>query len=68
MEPKNIFYELSTACCSLITTGNDKRCITKSNNRIIKSLANGCPVIVMDGYNYDEFKGTITNSLKKGTK
>lgn len=62
----NIFYELSTASCSLITTGNDERCFTKSNNRLLKSLANGCPAIVINCFNDFELKGYFTNSLKEG--
>ena len=62
----NIFFQLSTASCSLITTGNDERCTTKSNNRILKSLTNGCPPIAIDCFNDSEFKGYITTGLKKG--
>ncbi len=64
----NIFYQLSTSSCSLITTGNDERCITKSNNRILKSFRNGCPPIVINCYNDGEVKGYATTGLKKGVQ
>ena len=64
----NIFYQLSTSSCSLITIENDERCITKSNNRILKSFRNGCPPIVINCYNNEELKGYATTGLKKGVQ
>ncbi|WP_288239807.1 glycosyltransferase [uncultured Prochlorococcus sp.] len=63
---ENIFYQLSTSSCSLITTGNDQRCFTKSNNRILKSLINGCPPMVFNCYNHADLKDYYTSGLKKG--
>ena len=61
-----IFRQLSIAGVSLITTGDDKRCEGKSNNRVLSSLTNNCPAIVIKHPNNTEFNANIDTSLKSG--
>ena len=59
-----IFKQLSLASMSLITTGNDERCMGKSNNRVLFSLINNCPVAVIKHPNNTEFDLSVERSLK----
>ncbi|ABB33919.1 Glycosyltransferase-like [Synechococcus sp. CC9605] len=59
-----IFKQLSLASMSLITTGDDERCMGKSNNRVLFSLINNCPVAVIKHPNNSEFELSVDRSLK----
>lgn len=61
-----IYNEVLKATACFLTTGNDSRCKTKSNNRILLALANKCPVIAISLPNADELKDVIQTSLKGG--
>ena len=62
----SIFDEISNASVVLLTTGNDARCDTKSNNRILLSLANDCPVISLQMPNSSELNDVVIRSFKEG--
>ena len=63
----SIFGYFDKSFASLITTGNDIRCTTKSNNRATMSIVNGCPVITQgDVPNMTELDDVIYKNLRKG--
>ena len=62
----SIFDEIAKASVVLLTTGNDPRCDTKSNNRILFSLVNECPVISLQMPNSSELNDVVIRSLKEG--
>ncbi len=62
----SIYEEIANASVVLLTTGNDARCDTKSNNRILFSLVNECPVISLQMPNSSELNDVVIRSLKEG--
>ena len=63
---ESIFTELNRASACLLTTGNDDLSSTKSNNRLLLSLSQGCPVITLNYPNAEEFKDIGIRILGNG--
>jgi len=63
-----IYRELSKARASLLTTGDDDLCLTKSNNRLLLSLSQNCPVIAINYPNSEEFRDVICRNVNTGVE